>query len=328
MWALGATLYYAVEGRPPYQQRDNPMAVLHDIAQVGPPQPRRAGPLEPVIARMLDRDPGTRWSMEDAAHALHRLAEGSRERTAALAGDAPTSAFAAPAGAAAGATAGAAAGAAAGSGVEDPDESTPAPMRVLAEDSAARRRPGPILVGVLALVAAVVALLLINPLGGDESGDSTAKDQGGRAAGNQAASSPRSDPEETAAETPEASPEQAKDPPAEDPAQTPEESGPVDASEATAFVDGYYDALPGDLDAGWAMLSPTYQDEVGRGSYDGFWGTIESVDAQDLTTVEGGDAVEATVVFVRDDGETITEQHRIAVVDQGDGLRVAGDDAG
>ena len=84
VWALGATLYAAVEGRPPFTPRDNPVAVLHEIANERPPQPRHAGPLEPVLMRMLDSDPATRWSMADAAHGLHRLAELHRERTSSL----------------------------------------------------------------------------------------------------------------------------------------------------------------------------------------------------------------------------------------------------
>ena len=75
VWALGATLYAAVEGRPPYQSRPNPVATLHEIAARQPPRPTRAGPLEPVLNRMLDRDPRSRWSMADAAHALRRLAD-------------------------------------------------------------------------------------------------------------------------------------------------------------------------------------------------------------------------------------------------------------
>ncbi|MGA9746169.1 MAG: serine/threonine-protein kinase [Nocardioides sp.] len=303
VWALGATLYYAVEGRPPYQQRDNPMAVLHDIAQVGPPPPRRAGPLEPVLVRMLDRDPGTRWSMEDVAHALHRLAEGSREHTAAFDDDAPTSTFAAPL--------------AAGAGLDDRPETTDP---VDDEGSPRRRRPGPALIGVLAVVAAVLAILLIDPLGADDPGERTAEEPGGQSAGAEAKRSPGA--EDTTEETP----DQASDSPDEAASPTPEESTPVDASEAATFVDGYYDTLPDDTEAGWQMLSPGYQDEVGRSSYDGFWATISSVDAQDLEAVDDGNAVEATIVFVNDAGETLTEQHRLAVVDEGDGLRIAGDE--
>jgi eukaryotic-like serine/threonine-protein kinase len=80
VWALGATLYAAVEGRPPYRARENPIAVLHEIVSRQPPAPSRAGWLEPALLRMLDRDPASRWSMEDAAHALHRLADAHRRQ--------------------------------------------------------------------------------------------------------------------------------------------------------------------------------------------------------------------------------------------------------
>src|SRR3954470_18795515 len=73
VWALGATLYAAVEAPPPYRPRENPVAVLHDIATGQPPRPQRAGFLEEPLRRMLDRDPKSRWSMADAAHSLNRL---------------------------------------------------------------------------------------------------------------------------------------------------------------------------------------------------------------------------------------------------------------
>ncbi len=82
VWALGATLYAAVEGHPPYRARSNPVAVLHEIASTQPAAPRRAGFLEPVLLRMLDRDPASRWSMADVAHRLDQLArEHSPENT-------------------------------------------------------------------------------------------------------------------------------------------------------------------------------------------------------------------------------------------------------
>lgn len=74
VWALGATLYVAVEGRPPYEPRGNPIALLQDIAS-RPPRPLRlAGPLAPAIGAMMHPDPATRWSMEQASRRLGRLA--------------------------------------------------------------------------------------------------------------------------------------------------------------------------------------------------------------------------------------------------------------
>ena len=79
VWALGATLYAAVEGSPPYEQQPNPIAVLHEIVSTPPRPPVRAGVLDRALEGMLDRDPGSRWSMAEAAHVLRRLADQHRE---------------------------------------------------------------------------------------------------------------------------------------------------------------------------------------------------------------------------------------------------------
>ena len=42
VWALGATLYYAVEGQPPYESQANPLATLQAIAR-GDARPDGAG---------------------------------------------------------------------------------------------------------------------------------------------------------------------------------------------------------------------------------------------------------------------------------------------
>ena len=75
VWALGATLYAAVEGAAPAEDRGNAIATLTAIAETRPAAPAHAGFLSDAIGRMLDPDPVSRWSMADAAHALARLHE-------------------------------------------------------------------------------------------------------------------------------------------------------------------------------------------------------------------------------------------------------------
>ena len=57
VWALGATLYTAVEGRRPFPDAPNAVAQLHTIVRETPAEPRLAGPLTPVLVGMLHGDP-------------------------------------------------------------------------------------------------------------------------------------------------------------------------------------------------------------------------------------------------------------------------------
>ena len=76
VWALGATLYTAVEGRRPFPDAANAVAQLHTIAREEPLEPLRAGPLTPVLAGMLHDDPTRRWDAGRAARELGRVAAG------------------------------------------------------------------------------------------------------------------------------------------------------------------------------------------------------------------------------------------------------------
>ncbi|TCC65675.1 serine/threonine protein kinase [Kribbella pittospori] len=72
LWSLGATLYTAVEGRPPFD-RGSALPTLA-AAVTEPPDPAQfAGPLWPVIEGLLRKDPAERMSAAEATRLL-RLA--------------------------------------------------------------------------------------------------------------------------------------------------------------------------------------------------------------------------------------------------------------
>jgi len=89
LWSLGATLYAAVEGRPPYD-RPGALATLTAVVTEDPDPPSCLGPLWPVIQGLLDRDPARRLGSAAAEPMLRRIAEEHNI--------APTAPFAVPTG--------------------------------------------------------------------------------------------------------------------------------------------------------------------------------------------------------------------------------------
>jgi serine/threonine protein kinase len=61
LWALGATLFYAVEGEPPFD-KGALVPTLAAVVNEDPRPMRRAGPLAPVIGALLAKDPAARPS--------------------------------------------------------------------------------------------------------------------------------------------------------------------------------------------------------------------------------------------------------------------------
>ncbi|MFD1499642.1 serine/threonine-protein kinase, partial [Streptosporangium lutulentum] len=72
LWSFGATLYAAVEGRPPYEGSDS-MAVLGAILTQEPTRPQRAGALVAVLEGLLRKNPADRMSAAQVSDLLDRV---------------------------------------------------------------------------------------------------------------------------------------------------------------------------------------------------------------------------------------------------------------
>ncbi|WP_437023066.1 serine/threonine-protein kinase [Streptomyces sp. enrichment culture] len=77
LWALGATLYTAVEGRSPFR-RSSPLSTMQAVVREEADAPRHAGPLTPVISALLRKDPAMRPDAETVERMLVEVAEGRR----------------------------------------------------------------------------------------------------------------------------------------------------------------------------------------------------------------------------------------------------------
>ncbi|MCK2217418.1 serine/threonine protein kinase [Actinomadura sp. ATCC 31491] len=72
LWSFGATLYAAVEGRPPYEGPD-PVAVLGQVLTQPPITPQRAGSLMPVIEGLLRKNPAERLTASQVVEMLEAV---------------------------------------------------------------------------------------------------------------------------------------------------------------------------------------------------------------------------------------------------------------
>ncbi|MFL6003915.1 MAG: serine/threonine-protein kinase [Nocardioides sp.] len=318
VWALGATLFAAVEGRPPYASQPNPLRTLQNIVNEPVPRPVRAGVITEPIVRMMDPDPQSRWAVADAAHALHRIhaqhrTDRTREETAALAygvgGVAAATTQAHPAPSPEPTLEPTPTPAPTSTPEPTPD---PAPVPAATPRRSRRGRLALLVAGILAalvILGALAAFVLDDeptPTAGDTTepsadtsssaaGGSTAGNGAGNGAGGEASETPDTDSDVNAAGSPE------------------------------AFVEDYYSVLPDDTETGWSMLSPGFQNEVGRGSYDGFWSTIDAVSVEDAQPA-GPDAVDTTLVYTKTDGTTDQEVRRIELTETNGGYLISGDD--
>ncbi len=324
VFALGATLYAAVEGHPPFGLDDNPYALLHKVATQSPEPPRHAGPLTALLMRLLADDPEDRPTAEEARDTLGAIAEArggaatkGSSGTALLDGSA---AAAAPGGrtAVADRDARPVATEADPRAAGEPPVAAPAAASRVARDPGdepARGRRSPVLLALLgvAVVLAGVLALLLNQ-GGDEPPAASAP-----APSATAAAAPAPAPVATATPTPSAAattaaPTTTTAAPTTEPTTT---SSPPPAADGAALVRNYYGLLPGNTDAAWQLLGPAARSQSGgRGGFDRFYAGLRAVSADSVRSA-GDNTVAATIVFVRNDGTTSRESYRFVV---GDGV--------
>ncbi|MFE7648307.1 serine/threonine-protein kinase [Streptomyces phaeoluteigriseus] len=77
LWSLGVLLYAAVEGWSPFR-RTTVEATLAAILAADLPEPKQAGPLAPLLVRLLARDPDRRPDPAEVAEALEAAAPKGR----------------------------------------------------------------------------------------------------------------------------------------------------------------------------------------------------------------------------------------------------------
>jgi len=310
VWALGATLYAAVEGRTPYPEKANALAMLATIADGPPAVPESAGPLAEPIRRMMDPDPASRWAMADCAHALRRLhdrvgSHGTREETAA---------FAAPAAAPAAAVTEPVPETDPTPTPTDTPAATPAPVPPTRDRDRDRRRGVPVLLVagavLVALVIGAVALLGQQEDQPDPSAGSTSRKPGA----GQPQSSATADASDTSEPTPEETASEESTP-----ASTPVAQG----GSTSAFAENYYAALPDDTETGWSQLTEGYQRETGGyDNYTAFWDGIDAVTVDD-TSPAGPRAVDVTLTYTTD-GSSDREVRRLYLERTDGGYLISG----
>ena len=352
VFSLGATLYSAMEGTPPFGTDDNSMALLHRVASGQFPPPQHSGVVTPVILEMLSTDPEARPSMRTVADRLARLAAGPRSIPETLPMPAPAEQTAGDA-----VEVGLSRTAASPSSVtsSEPDSTDQA-------STAPQRKHG--LAAALAIVAVLGVGILIAVLMADRVGSPAASSGQSSAAAPRTTSlssapqapsaSAKAEPSSTATSrteartpardaAPPASPRTSASSPARDassPAtprtqarrssqpqsQTRQSTvrGTPTAGQLRRAITSYYALMPRNTDAAWPRMTTWYQTNHagGRQAYERFWDAIDRVSVTDVSGIPPSSA-RATITYYFEDGRVVRERTAYSLVNDGGRLKIS-----
>nr|WP_179797979.1 serine/threonine-protein kinase [Actinomycetospora corticicola] len=311
VFSLGATLYAAVEGVPPFGSEDNALALLHAVAAGAVNPPVQAGPLTALLMRLLRDDPTERPTPAQARRELGRIAHAAGSASTASWARAdldearvPDSRRSTESDRVATGSRGRSGGTPSptwhgspfpDAGSEDPGPTLgdgdrvgpPAPPAPRSNGSgpravaaapasrAKRRRPTTAIVVAVLLAAVLAGVLLAVALTRGSTGTEGAS---------------LGSPTSTGV------------------------AGPTDErTQMVAAVRDYYSIVTANPGAGWARLGATMQDTAGGfGGYQSFWSTIASVQVTDAEAIDD-DTVRATLVFTSKNGSTSREVHELGM---------------
>lgn len=258
VFSLGATLYTAIEGAPPFGTADNQIALLYRVSSGEIVPPVKAGKLKPLLLRLLEVKPEDRPEMSDVLTELRMLV--------AFDGDEPPEMVTATVPAT--------------QRIEEEHMPAPVPPPVVEK----RRRGALIAVAVGAMVVVVAGILFAIRQKDDKAGQQTPTPT---PTPSSQASSPAPEQPPAVSETP---------PSSETPLSSPSTSAAATGTAAEA-VSAYYGLLPGNLEAAYALLtdefkrgkSPTFE------KYASFWNQFSTVKVS--VTARGVDTVVAHVTY-------------------------------
>ncbi len=309
VFSLGATLYAAVEGRTPFGDTGNQLALLHAAAAGRVEAPQRAGALRTVLMSMLQPDPGRRPDMAQAAAGLAAVTGAdARNRPLLLPATAqfPADATAPIAGAVMRPGAGSTTRA---MSPGPPGPPGPPPAGRPGPSARDRRRPRRLLVA--AIVTAVLALGgwgLVSLLDGPSRPSGTPEAAGAppEAGGASSSAAPSTTQPPTSSPAPSPAPRAAPD----------LSEGPIEWSAAGQLVIDYYNGLD-DPESAWQMLSPAAQQSFGsQAAFREYWSRYERVSARNAQGVtvndDGSVDVPVDVTYVND-GSSRQEQQVLRV---------------
>ncbi|RRO18970.1 carbohydrate-binding protein [Saccharopolyspora rhizosphaerae] len=73
LWSLGATLYSAAEGRPPYDKANDPLITISAIVHGPLPRHHQTGPIGEVLGGLLVKQPERRMPLVEVRRRLHEI---------------------------------------------------------------------------------------------------------------------------------------------------------------------------------------------------------------------------------------------------------------
>jgi eukaryotic-like serine/threonine-protein kinase len=324
VYSLGATLYAAVEGQPPFGTDDNAIALLYRIVHEEITPPRNAGPLAPVLMWMLERDPISRPTMSQVRRALEAIEAGEAEggegndSAAGFVADAtpasePDKDAAEPA---------AALSPSASSAPSEPDEQKQA-ARIPFE-----RRQRVLIAGLIAVLLAVIgAIVLAETVGSHAASGNPAASSSHLASTAPLAPVPSPSASPSVKPSTRTTPSQAQTQnttTASSPSAPASTASQSVASQLTSTIVNYYKLVPGDLDQAWGWMTADYQTNHagGRNGYNSFWSQVQRVTLSGVTA-DPPSTVVATITYDYKNGSVVVERTSFGLVFQDGRWKIA-----